>query len=856
MASSLSQLQSAFGGSRSSMGGFNFPAASHPDFSSAKAKPQGGGFFHGASSFLGHLVGDVHAAAVGLPMGLIQTAEHPIRSVEQNAKMTWQDWSPLFHGHYGQWAHNFDQHPLQPIMDVVSVATLPFSGAGAALKATQSIADAAGAATTADRIGMAADVFRPQAREIDKIPGAPKGVIHYHGNPLIRMRQKAVEKVSDKLLRQGDMERQARYLDRKVSERGMATNAALFKEFRAAKELFKSDSKLAPVDVVKLLRPHIRQQIVDHAFTVSPKEAARLDTVNFKFVSKDFNTAKEHFPVDKSPQEIAKWLESQGANNTTLSRSQALQNSEGQYLVVRRDGIRNYLKEGRNSYGALHALWTKPTQVWKWLVLATAPRYFVNNTVGNMLMYAMSANPLRTSQGLYHVMAQTIGERAARRGLTGAEKAVAKLEGNWQDKWYLGSTGGFISEVTQVADGTDPHVPRGVKGGLYGVTHKVSDELPRRMALSYIIKRNPEYQKIFRMYRRAGEGPLEAHRLAADEASAIPYVRDWATEQVNNIVGQYHHFSPLEEKVKTFVPFYSWLRGITRHTMNMASERPAQAAFMANMGQQGVAQTRQELGKIPSFMEGYIPLPGGKYGKLASLLLGGPVQGRKKALSTQGLNPYSSFGDVADMAGSLVSGKMPTGDTAFATSLLPTVQAGIEHVTGQSLLTGAKIKKHGGFLPDVIYRTYSNTPQGQILQTAINGPKKPKVDKRTGKTHGPLLFQNDLGHLLRSYIGVPVKDESPTAAASMANKEAGISTSTKNLGPRSYHIPKSVFSTKGTSTGVRKPRPYRVRRTVRRQTTRGLRMHGIGSSSFRVRNELPKVRFGSSSSGLPKLPKF
>jgi len=851
VASSQSQLASAFGGTRSNMSGFNFPAASHPDFSSVKAKPKSGGFMHGASSFLGHLVGDIHAAAVGLPMGLIQTAEHPIRAVEQNAKMTWRDWSPLFHGQYGQWAHNFDQHPLQPIMDVVSVATLPFAGAGAALKATQAVADAAGAVDTADRVGLMADVFRPQSREIDKIPGAPKGVIHYHGNPLIRARQKAVEKVSDKLLRQGDMERQARYLDRKVSERGMATNSALFREFRAAKELFKSDSTMAPVDVVKLLRPHIRQQLVDHAFTVDAKTAAKLDTQNFKFLSKDF-TGKEHFPADKSPKEIAKWLETQGANNTTLSRSQALQNAEGQYLVVRRDGVRNYLTEGRNSYGALHALWTKPTQVWKWLVLATAPRYFVNNTVGNMLMYAMSANPLRTSQGLYHVMADTIGQRVARRGMTGAEKAVAKLEGNWQDKWYLGSTGGFISEVTQVADGNEPKVPRGVKGGLYGVTHKVSDELPRRMALSYIIKRNPDYQKIFTMYRRQGKSALEAHRLAADEASAIPYVRDWATEQVNNIVGQYHHFSPLEDKIRTFVPFYSWMRGITRHTMTMASERPAEAAYLANMGQQGVDQTRKELGKIPSFMEGYIPLPGGKYGKLASLLLGGPMQGRKKALSTQGLNPYSSFGDVADIVGSAVSGKLPTGDTAFATSLLPTVQAGIEHVTGQSLLTGAKIQKHGGFVPDVLYRTYENTPQGQILQTALNGTKKPKVDKRTGKTHGPLLFQNDLGHLLRSYIGVPVKDESPTAAASMANKEAGISSSTKNLGPRSYHIPKSVFKTPSTSTRVRKPRTYRVRRTVRSQTSRGLRMHGLGSSSFRIKNELPKAHI----SGLPKLPKF
>ena len=819
-----SVFKSSTGGNASPA--FHFPSTGHPTF---VQQPKHTG------SFLGNLAGDIRDAAVGLPEGLIQTVEHPIRMGEASAKMTWGDWAPLIHGHPQEWYQRFHSHPLGPILDVASIATTPLSIAGGAAKAAEATARVAGAADVADRIAPIAAKFRPQTRVLDALPGEPQGAIHYHGNPLIRARQKSLEKMKNVLTNDSDAKRQARYLDRKISEHHVATGAMFVREYRAAKALFK-DKSVTATDIVNVMRPHIRRMLEDHAFEIDPKNAQQLDRSNFDFLATGAQ-GKGYYPKDKTPHEFAQWIKTEGADNTTGDINRAMRTHSGNYLVVRKDEVRNFIKEGRNTYAALDALWNKPTQVWKWLVLATAPRYFVNNVVGNAMMYAMSANPVATSRGLYHTMAATIGKHRALRGLSQVDKAMAKLDGDWQNRWYLGAHQGFSGELTGIAEGkgqTATKFSKATRVG-YTVTHNVSDLLPRRMAINYIIKRNPEYQQLFKQFREEGRGTLEAHRLAADKASENPFVRDWVESETNNVLGQYHHWSPLESQIRTFVPFYSWMRAITRHTMHMASERPVEAVAMANAGQMGVKQTQKELGKIPDFMKGYIPLGGGKFGGILGKILGPTHAGRKMVLSTQGLNPYASFGDVADMVGSMVSGHAPGGEEAVATSLLPTVQAAIQHVTGQSLMTGAKIKKHGGFLEDVLYQTFAGTPQGVMLQTAINGTPHPKVDKRTGKTHGPLLFHNDEATLLRSYLGIPVKDEAPTTAASMADKEQGI----KKGRQRKPSIPQfKLTAPKGSKPRTSK---YRVRKTVRRQAAKGL--HGLGMSSFHVKNDLPKIKF-------------
>src|SRR3954470_22591930 len=84
-----------------------------------KAKERGGvvGFFE-------HFGEDFKNAAVGLPMGLVNTARHRIPTGETVATSTWRTWSPLVPGDFGKFGHNFVEHPLAPILDIAAIASL------------------------------------------------------------------------------------------------------------------------------------------------------------------------------------------------------------------------------------------------------------------------------------------------------------------------------------------------------------------------------------------------------------------------------------------------------------------------------------------------------------------------------------------------------------------------------------------------------------------------------------------------------------------------------------------------------------------------------------------------------------
>lgn len=139
----------------------------------------------------GHMAQDIKDMAFGLPTGLALMATHPERAIEAMAQSTWHDWSPLFHGDLKKFAMQFYDHPLAPILDVLSLATL---GAGTATKIGSGLSKAGLAAEggIAERLAMAG---RPFEREL-RAPGGG-GVVHsktYAGNPLIRARQLGVEK--------------------------------------------------------------------------------------------------------------------------------------------------------------------------------------------------------------------------------------------------------------------------------------------------------------------------------------------------------------------------------------------------------------------------------------------------------------------------------------------------------------------------------------------------------------------------------------------------------------------------------------------------------------------------------------
>jgi hypothetical protein len=239
-----------------------------------------------AGGFLGNLLGDVRDAAVGLPAGLVSSVEHPIGAAKAIGKTTWQDWSPLVHGHVGEFAHNFYAHPLAPILDVVSVFSL---GAGTAAKITNlaTATELAGAGGDLSNLSKLGKFGRGEAhtRVIDAVEGAGvKGVRNYSDNPAIRLRQHAAENLTGQMAEHlpkwfgkggsirdlsdhGVQMRQMRYQE---AAAGHAAGAAGQLQIAAFMQASK-DINFRPGETAHVLDTAGRTQLIDHATHLSPE---------------------------------------------------------------------------------------------------------------------------------------------------------------------------------------------------------------------------------------------------------------------------------------------------------------------------------------------------------------------------------------------------------------------------------------------------------------------------------------------------------------------------------------------------------------------------------------------------------
>src|SRR5437763_1809159 len=133
------------GGGSSSSGGIDLYKGSA---SAAPSKPAGG-----VLGLVEHFGSDVKGAVEGIPTGIVQSVEHPIRAAENIGHSYAQMYSPLFHGQFGKFAHNLYAHPLGPVLDALTIATL---GAGGVAEAGR-LLDGVGAISDTSRLAKLGD---------------------------------------------------------------------------------------------------------------------------------------------------------------------------------------------------------------------------------------------------------------------------------------------------------------------------------------------------------------------------------------------------------------------------------------------------------------------------------------------------------------------------------------------------------------------------------------------------------------------------------------------------------------------------------------------------------------------------
>lgn len=339
--STLHLTQSEMGTTKSSQ-----PSGSISGF--AKVAPAGaagsgssgtGGIIGGVEGFIGHLSSDVVHTAMGFPVGIMYLINHPIAGAEGMAKATWADWSPLFHGNVDQWAHNFYQHPLAPILDVAGVLTLGAGTAGRVAAAASKLGDVAEEGSVAAKLadfanpairstelnriaagsrtsaGLDKDLFRSlqeQSTAQYRIVKGPAGdVMHkaYSSNPLVRLREQQQAKLGNAaadaspLLKRvvGDQALYKRWSFLDKGRRAVAVQNQIQREVAAiAKGGAYSDS-LAVSDKVRMVFPGIYETADKNARTIRvPKGSAAPDAkllqehgIAFLSDGQDFNRVEK-----------------------------------------------------------------------------------------------------------------------------------------------------------------------------------------------------------------------------------------------------------------------------------------------------------------------------------------------------------------------------------------------------------------------------------------------------------------------------------------------------------------------------------------------------------------------------------
>ncbi len=813
-------MGSAFGSTSSSWGGsYTMPKASTP-LASYKKPHKPSGIFGHLEEIAGNLLGDVKDAAVGIPMGLVQLAEHPIRSIEAMGKAEWTTYSPLFHGKVGEFLHGLEEHPLQPILDIATIVTLGGAAAGTISASTARGLAAAGKVGAAEKFAGFAGKQVVEGKVVPKDPinlilsskltkgatGVPDVRVayrHVSGNPVTRTRQNAFAKIADLVaekapgssatLKAGHLELEgaarwvgegARYkkaIGHVEADRRMATHQL---QMTALKEATKIKG-MTGLQIWEKLRPHFGQQMDRHEMGIHPSQlrtksdGTRGLAHGYQFRRDPKLTRENYVPKDNSPEEIAKAIDRWKKDEFTNDIAEAKIKSDGTYAVAR--SADEMAKEASNAYRAVHAIHGKPMQVWKWLVLAASPRFFVNNVVGNTLMYVMATNPKASVEGIVHSIVQGKRSAAAQRAaLTPLDRMLVKAQGDAIKQGWEHQTAGFaghnMSELTGDSLEARAKAARALttkkgrawaaaKGGLYPITHKVSDSWVRRATINYSAKRTSAYQLEYQQLRANGVGYFDAHEAALHKVIDDPGAHSYVTNAVNNVLGDYNYLSKTERAVKNVVPFYTWDRAIMRHTKEMAMNRPYEAAMMAGIGVQGVAETKKALGKVPEFLKGAIPV-GSHTDGILGFILGVGVGGRTRILTTQGLNPYSTVPDVMSAIGALGGvGHLSKGET-IGSQISPFIAGGIESLTGTSLLSGAPIDHApGGLVGDIIANAGGSLPQYRLLKALHSGPQLGDDPAR------PRLFTSDVRQQLSGYLGMPTKDLSKKSMATIYARE-------------------------------------------------------------------------------------
>lgn len=867
---------------------FGDKSRSGPSLFSDGSAPQHASHGHG---ILHNLLQDAIDTAKGIPFGMVQTVEHPVRTV----KAVGHSYADTYGHGWGHFWKEFHAHPLQPLLDAISVPLMLAGGAGAALKGADIAANvgrgaevsaalskasdlaAAGKFAEADAIRYGAsrapkltelaDYARKGSSKTTRMVKTPVPGLELPKAYSSNFFRAALTKGSDAILEGIGGVRPESKFGQVFSEQGLGRRLAA--KDRARREAATAAEAKGQAHVLtgarragleagpvqdKLIK-RVKDTIMAGGHRISEADAAKLAgnenaMAHYQFIERDSNLVPTFDPkTGQYVEHLEKWnadelsraglrvknadqiqfyhsrpadslyrdesgalttrerqagvadMPKQGKVNElqwgakhesafikslgkvytyTNDPAKAMRDANGNLILVRKGIGDRISREIEGTAKLANAVYRAPLTAWKAFILAGAPRYFVNNVVGNAGMFAAATNPVEFSRGVIEAVRSVRGIRAAAKLERQMGHTLDSLMAKYLPDEVISGHFSFLQHGALGLDQTVGFAQQGhlgrLRSGLYPITEKVSYRGPQRASLLGAMTTMPEFRNLLRSTMKAhpNMSRYEAFQVAAKKLVADPRKAAALEKRTTDWAGQYYHLNGVEKAITAFVPFYNWDRHALRFGKEQVLSRPVSSIVLSQLGALGDKQASKELGKLPDFMKGAIPV-GGHSGGVLSFLLGQEINGRKKVIMTSGYNPLAAAAEDAHAIAALVGGGHPS--EALGGQLNPVVSGAISGITGQQVFSGAKAKglnagpvHVGGPVGEALNETFGQLPQKRLLEAAASGEDPSTVTSSGNQT----LYTHSARQQLSSLLGLNERDFSPQAAERLYRQEHGI----------------------------------------------------------------------------------
>jgi len=323
---------------------------------------------------------------------------------------------------------------------------------------------------------------------------------------------------------------------------------------------------------------------------------------------------------------------------------------QGRRLAVPNSYANVLQGESRLVNSALRRIVEHPLEVWRKLVLHLRIPWLENNFVGNAILWTLRFAGVDGLRAVLAVIHDTKGVQGVRKalGMPELKKSLSSQDirelmptqseaGTFWGTQLPGETwaGRALEKLpggeAAYKAGTGPLNPF---RWLPKLDKKVETGL-RRLGVNAVLLGSDEVKAIYKAMPRETRNWRDAMRKGLEN----PAEKELAGREVNDALGNFLSLSEVEQStLRTLIPFWAWYREITRIALKFPFDHPVRIAIYAKLAQLQENAQSDQLGSLPTYLRGIVPL-------------GAPKGDQQLVLSLQSANPFQTVAQLGIAAG-------------------------------------------------------------------------------------------------------------------------------------------------------------------------------------------------------------